>query len=608
MSSVHSGKTAETGTTKVSNSSKRSKKFTPKPKPPMAVVQELVKKERKVEKDMKDFKKKEDAFHRALVVNQNRLVRHIQDTSFGDSMMRYLSDTEKFVINKAHPGTGQSPYINNATVTPLPTGVFNIGFSLTTCLSTPAGTQSALGTNDYTVLLSCPALTSFRMGATAGNTGLTTPLIAENTRLGGLIAYQSDNIDSTVNSSLFTNSAYGRTAIQVYGSDFSSFAQGGFVWSQLHTVSLVAASANLTGAVFTGQITLGQMISGLTPRQLIQIANKMEAGRFDAAMKSAVVNPDLVTDINYKIEKVTDVVNTFPGAENEIVSFLVYQTPVVNLLTGSKATFSLIGELEGNFVFYPRATDPFAFNLNSDLGPGQYNKNLEGNAAICKYCDYASKSSVLDLPLYRKIARRWKYGPSSTVADVVASVRNAVEQPLNDRPQFEDNVEQPGPRRHPQRLDTPPTQDELIDIQDAADDIHDVNDLRYGARLIGRRGADAFMRNIDLRQDMRLQNTNWGAAMRNAGRLAAYAGGCSGSSGGLKVDPVVYFSRDDFVYHVNKILEIADCFSTPEWDSDFETVRVWLIDSRNLVREQPDVILPDTFKMPRLVCPEFKGG
>ena len=97
-------------------------------------------------------------------------------------------------------------------------------------------------------------------------------------------------------------------------------------------------------------------------------------------MKSAVVNPDLVTDINYRINGATTSTQIFTGAENEIVSYVIYQTPAINITTGTNSVFTLLGDFEGNFVYYPNAADPLAFSLGDSLNVRNYNENQKVRA------------------------------------------------------------------------------------------------------------------------------------------------------------------------------------------------------------------------------------
>ena len=133
------------------------------------------------------------------------------------------------------------------------------------------------------------------------------------------------------------------------------------------------------------------------------------------------------------------------------------------------------------------------------------------------------------------------------------------------------------------------------------------DDPRYGVRPLGRRFANALVGNIDLRQGFQEPVISWGNVVRNMGRIGSFiAGGGGNSGGGLKVDPVIYFSRDDFVYRVNQILDIADPISTLSFGADWNVVRSWLTDCRDVIRSQPDYLIPETIDVPRLVCPELR--
>ena len=119
-------------------------------------------------------------------------------------------------------------------------------------------------------------------------------------------------------------------------------------------------------------------------------------------LKSAVVNPDLVTDINYRINGATINQQIFTGGENEIVSYVIYQTPAINITTGTQSVFTLLGDFEGSFVYYPNATDPLAFSLGDSLNVRNYNDNQKVRASIAQHTDMAQSYAVVEPSKYKE--------------------------------------------------------------------------------------------------------------------------------------------------------------------------------------------------------------
>lgn len=48
---------------------------------------------------------------------------------------------------------------------------------------------------------------------------------------------------------------------ELYGSDFTSFSAGGFVWASEMTANILTPAANLVGSYYKGTITYGQLVS-----------------------------------------------------------------------------------------------------------------------------------------------------------------------------------------------------------------------------------------------------------------------------------------------------------------------------------------------------------
>jgi len=264
-----------------------------------------------------------------------------------------LSAWDKFTINRAYPGTCDAPYLNNMTVMPLPTGCFSISKAISSIYSLTTSAAATPGSSDYVVVMWCPSLSSYQGPGGSGS-------MSNSTRLGGLVALQTNTLSDGVNLTQFYNAARAFDCSSLYGSDFTAFASGGFVWASQLRLRILAPAANLVGSCYKGVVTLGQLATDLPISQLIQDATVTETGSYEQILRSAVIEPTLVEDIN---AKVSTSVPYFPGADNEAVSYIVFQTAAASITTGAKMPYTLIAHMDGNFVYYPKANDTFAFSL-----------------------------------------------------------------------------------------------------------------------------------------------------------------------------------------------------------------------------------------------------
>lgn len=260
-----------------------------------------------------------------------------------------------FTINRFAPGSSVSPYVNNMTLTPVPTGTFKNSFSVSNVLNNATILPAPLGTAAYTVVAYLPSLSSF------GGTSSGAPWFGSAQRPGGLVMFQTNTISDTIECRNFLDTRLAYSAIQLYGSDFTSFASGGMVWSGAIDFRIVCPAANLTGAVYKGVLTWNQLGASPTVGNLIQNAQHVSTGEYEATLRSSVVEPALIEDI-HSSPAVTVNGSNFTGMDNETIMYLVYQTPVQSITTGS-TTFSLIANQRGNFAYYPKVTDPLAFSL-----------------------------------------------------------------------------------------------------------------------------------------------------------------------------------------------------------------------------------------------------
>ena len=268
---------------------------------------------------------------------------------------------------RAYPGSLNAPYVNNMTLMPLPTGTFSISKSLAQIWDNETNLPELIGQGHYVCLFFCPSLSSFKGPGGLGN-------LSTSTRLSGFASVQTDSLNFNCSDGLFISDKYAASCIGLYGSDFTAFASGGFVWSGQLTTHIVAPAATLVGACYKGTVTLGQLAAGGIPLStLIQDATVTCTGSYEHVLRSSVIEPSLVKDIN---QPANAAYPRFNDSENETVSYVIYQTAVQSITGSGDSKYSFILHVDGNFVYYPKATDSFAFNLTS--------QSLRGNNVFTK--------------------------------------------------------------------------------------------------------------------------------------------------------------------------------------------------------------------------------
>lgn len=522
---------------------------------------------------------------------------------------RALNPEEHFLLNKAFPGTGHSPFVNNGTISPLPTCVFSQGNSYSQACNA-GGARANLGLQTYTVVAWCPALTSF----TFRDSVVVANPPAAGTRIGGLMMYQTSLPTQTFGNNLWIDTITGYSCIEVFGSDFTSFGTGGFVWSADLNLHLVAPAANLTGACFTGQMTLGQFQS-ISLRQLLQDSSRTESGHWDVTLRSAVVNPDLITDINYGITGVTLSSNLFAEAENEIVSYVVYQTPAINITTGLPSQYSFIATQTGNFVYYPRASDPFAFALGGVDGVQNYNKMLTTDERLRNFCETSVRRPVTDSLRYRDFKKKVSRDEATTLGtladrispDIAPQVpispanmsqyygefgRNTLVDPTTGDPI--DNAivafkEENAPRQVAAYKMDPWILEEVNRWRKQNGEVLLVNPFEPSLKSIRKKSEPMIM--DDSIADDFLGPPQRGVANYRLGE----------PSHALWVQKYEDFSKADFEYHFLHCLPFLEKLScNPSWNEQFAQVRNWLQETYDVVANYPESRIPDDAELPEL--------
>jgi hypothetical protein len=160
-------------------------------------------------------------------------------------------------IAKNYPGQFDAPYVAGMNVCSVPTSTGRVAttFDQAFEFGGTGETESKIGTQDYLLIAWCPSTTAF-----FGDGG--TSNIPASDKLGGLAMQQFKAADfgtPALSRSFFQDARSMQPMTRVYGSDFSGFSDGGFMWSAEADISLLAPLADFVGAVYTGTLTYGQL-------------------------------------------------------------------------------------------------------------------------------------------------------------------------------------------------------------------------------------------------------------------------------------------------------------------------------------------------------------
>jgi len=142
-------------------------------------------------------------------------------------------------------------------VTNLPTNTFSVSNTLSEANVYGSTTDSKLGSADYTLLMWCSSATAFFGDGKPGS-------IPSTDKLGGFVVKMVNATDLNtpwISRLAFEEIQSSYTMLETYGSDFSGFSSGGYVWASQPTFNILAPAANMVGSYFRGTVTFGQLPS-----------------------------------------------------------------------------------------------------------------------------------------------------------------------------------------------------------------------------------------------------------------------------------------------------------------------------------------------------------
>lgn len=284
-------------------------------------------------------------------------------------MNKSLSDYDIYQMSKYYPGK-YSPKSTYAPSGDLTAAVaVKGGFAINSCTLIGTATAATLGTYAYTLIMYCPILSHLAVANTVSP--IYSGGVAGSKQASGLVIVGSDSVASVVTiGEFFGTTADGSAPVGQY----STLAQQsvlGFTsdvnldcvtYASRFHAKMVIPAANLTGTMYRGTLRLGQLFQavpsatvnpGLPLSAFIRAADHIEGMQTGFDLQSAIVNDYILTHSlrNGADNLVTVLKDVDLGSE--IVSFVVLQTPAINITNGTNSNFSLICELESNIAVMP---------------------------------------------------------------------------------------------------------------------------------------------------------------------------------------------------------------------------------------------------------------
>jgi hypothetical protein len=273
-----------------------------------------------------------------------------------------LSERDKFHLSKFFPGQ-YDPYAFIAdTNAYCPSKSFSIGKSLTNAFDIDAGSPQPIGTKKYLILMYVPSISPF---STDWVNSTTSARIFK--QLSGFVIAQTDNLSATLSESNFRDDNFTVSFDALYETG-SNFGARKFVWAGHAHFDIVTPSANLVGAMYSGTLPMNSFLrTTTTVGNLVSIAQNTHTQKGDFSLVSSMTNDILGSATLPKINTTT-VQNatlregySYIGAEK--ISYVVLQSASQSITDTTNRTYSLIGDIHGNFGFYPEASDAFLYNM-----------------------------------------------------------------------------------------------------------------------------------------------------------------------------------------------------------------------------------------------------
>lgn len=207
------------------------------------------------------------------------------------------------------------------------------------------GQRQTPGTEDYLVLMFCPALQATTRGAS---------------RFGGFSALQTSDTSTIISVPRMFNNTIGFDMQDICGGDCTSFGAEGFSFSQKLSLVLEGPNATTSGVIFKGAITFGALREAgtVTVEQLLQISRKSRLNNKKVTLQSSVIDTSIGSGLWSE-----SYVSFAQHLESEIIDFAVIHKPFQNINDGTNIPYAIDFQSSGNIVFKPKLASPLSFNL-----------------------------------------------------------------------------------------------------------------------------------------------------------------------------------------------------------------------------------------------------
>lgn len=182
-------------------------------------------------------------------------------------------------------------------------------------------------------------------------------------QMSGFVIAQTDNPLEGVGKGIFSHAFYAKNFEQFYGTG-NSFSARKFVWTSGIELDFVMPVATLAGAVYQGTLPLNSLFKSdvLSVNDLIRISQSAKTMQKGIKLQSAIKN-NILGSVSIGGEAPSLYISEQAFLGSEIVSYAVVQTASQSITEAAERPYTLLGNVHGNFGFYPEAADSFLYNL-----------------------------------------------------------------------------------------------------------------------------------------------------------------------------------------------------------------------------------------------------
>jgi len=144
----------------------------------------------------------------------------------------------------------------------------------------------------------------------------------------------------------------------LYGSQGGTIATNAFIWAARAQMNIVGPKWGESGIVYHVAIPWSSLSNSSGDVSFsvnsLKRFNPTVSNKIDTySVTSAVVNNDILSEVGKIFNPTTNPI------QMEMCHFLIYESPMTNLMTGSASTYTMEMTTFANFCFFPLTTDSF---------------------------------------------------------------------------------------------------------------------------------------------------------------------------------------------------------------------------------------------------------